>query len=166
MQQRKIINEIAIETMDDDYDFNTGMESQNKHNCFNKLVISRNSTWKVVFDIVMLFVSCYNIFGNAYFSAFEITEDLQFLILDQVVESMFLMDMIFNFCQEYLDEESYMVISDIKVIAKHYMRRSFIFDLLAWIPFEFIFGKYRLYRLFKLLRLPRLAELLNVEKVK
>ena len=60
--------------------------------------------------------------------------------------------------------------SDIKKIAKHYLKGSCIFDLLANIPFEILFGyegeKSRLYRLFKLLRVPRLFELLNVDQIK
>ena len=56
------------------------------------------------------------------------------------------------------------------MIAKHYLMRSFIFDLLAWVPFDLIVeqdnDKARLWRLFKLLRIPRLIELLNVERVK
>jgi len=84
--------------------------------------------------------------------------------------------MIFCFCQEFLDEETYTIVSDIKTIAKHYMKRSFIFDLLAWLPLEIIFEDMfpiadeddptRLTRLLKLLRLPRLAQLLDVEKFK
>ena len=59
--------------------------------------------------------------------------------MDQAVESLFLLDMAFCFCQEYLDEETYTLVSDLKTIAKHYMKKSFIFDLLAWLPLEIIF---------------------------
>jgi len=59
-----------------------------------------------------------------------------FWYLDNFVETLFLMDMVFCFCQEYLDEETYTVQSDIKTIAKHYLKRSFIFDLLAWLPID------------------------------
>jgi hypothetical protein len=70
-------------------------------------------------------------------------------------------------------------VSDIKQIAKHYAKGSFIFDLLANIPFELLFNrgpkqvvsaaggdKSRLYRLLKLFRVPRLFELLNVDRIK
>jgi len=49
------------------------------------------------------------------------------------------MDFIFCFCQEFKDEETYTIVSDIKKIAKHYMKGSCIFDLLAIIPFELMF---------------------------
>ena len=86
------------------------------------------------------------------------------------------MDNMFCFIQEYQDEETYTIISDVKKIAKNYAKRSFIFDLLAWIPFD-RFMQYTstrrlyrclnyVYRLFKLLRLPRLKQLIKVENFK
>lgn len=88
------------------------------------------------------------------------------------------MDFIFCFCQEYNDEETYCLISDIKQIAVHYLKGSCFFDLLAIIPFSFFIvgkntgtndpkkSKVRLFRLIKLLRVPRLFELLNVDRFK
>jgi hypothetical protein len=59
------------------------------------------------------------------------------------------------------------------MIAKHYAKGSFLFDLLANIPFELLFtsggsqsDNNRLYRLLKLFRVPRLFELLNVDRIK
>lgn len=88
---------------------------------------------------------------------------------------LFAFDLFFCFCQEYKDEETYTIVSDIKLIAKHYAKGSFIFDLLANIPFELMLtagkageinDKSRLYRLLKLFRVPRLFELLNVDRIK
>lgn len=89
-----------------------------------------------MFDIFMLIVSVYNIFGNAYYSAFGFPEDfyLFFNLVDLFVETMFLFDMIFCFIQEYKDEETFMVVSNFRKIATHYFKKSFIFDLMAWMP--------------------------------
>ena len=46
----------------------------------------------------MLAVSCYNIFGNAFYSAFGKSDSLTFFIIDYSVEFLFLLDMIFCFC--------------------------------------------------------------------
>ena len=56
----------------DDFDEINLEEGQQIHqkNVFDCLVIKKDSSWKGMFDILMLFVSCYNIFGNAYYSAF------------------------------------------------------------------------------------------------
>ena len=40
----------------------------------NKLVISKDSTWKGWFDLVMMVAAIFNIFGNAYYSAFGVPE--------------------------------------------------------------------------------------------
>lgn len=135
-------------------------------------MIKRDSSLKGAFDIVMLFVSVYNIYGNAYYSAFEagLDNQLWFLLFDNIIELLFFIDMCCCFCQEYVDQETFSEVSDIKAIAINYLKGSFIFDLLAVIPFEIIFNRYvskpRLWRLMKLLRMPRLSQLLDVEKFK
>ena len=161
---------------DDEVDITKGTTENRKNmNIFSCLVINLGSTWKGAFDILMLFVSCYNIFGNALYSAFGMSDSFTFMIVDQCVETMFLFDMFFCFCQEYLDEETYTVESDIKIIAKHYLSGSFFFDLVAWVPVDLILRLQNknneeaispLWRLFKLLRMPRLAQLLDVDKCK
>jgi len=45
-------------------------DTKKSTNIFNCLVIKKDSGWKSGFDMLMLIVSCYNIFGNAYYSAF------------------------------------------------------------------------------------------------
>ena len=103
-------------------------------NYFDCLVIKKESSWKGGFDVVMLFVSCYNIFMNAYYSAFGIPTDPYFNYVDMAVESLFICDLVFCFCQEYLDEETYSVVTNIKQIAKHYLKKTFIVDFVACLP--------------------------------
>jgi hypothetical protein len=128
-------------------------------------VIKKDSTWKGIFDLTLLLISCYNIFSNAFYSAFGIPESIYFTVIDNFVEGLFWFDLIFCFCQEYLDEETYTIVSDIKRISKHYLTGTFFIDLLACLPIENIRGineesvgfEMRLFRLLKLLRFPRLA---------
>ena len=111
----------------------------------------------------MLLVACFNIFTNAYYAAFGIYQEFGFVLADQLLETLFLLDILFSFCTEYLDEETLYVVRDFKKIAKRYMLKSFIFDLLAWVPFDLLSDSdpessdIRLLRLLKLLRIPRLA---------
>ena len=67
-----------------------------------------------------------------------------------------------------MDDETYIIVSDLKLICTRYLKGNFVFDFLAWIPFEIIFmdHPHRLFRLFKLLRVPRLAQLIDVEQAK
>ena len=129
----------------------------------------------------MLFASCENTFSQAFQACFGTFENEAIVYFEVfVIEGLFLFDLIFCFFQEYKDEETYTIISDVKKIAKHYVRGSFIFDLLAIIPFQELLNmgkqmdttvtgindKKRLYKLIKLLRVPRLFELLNVERIR
>jgi hypothetical protein len=140
----------------------------------DKFVIKKDSTWKSLFDIILMIISVYNIFGNAYYSAFGQPTSTFFVLIDWTVETMFLLDMMFCFFQEYKDEETYNIVSKFRQIATHYFKKSFIFDLIAWVPVSLIldtkasfFPFYsRITRLLKLLRLPRLAQLLDVDKCK
>jgi hypothetical protein len=94
----------------------------------------------------MLFASVYNSFTQAYYSAFGEPNELftvkrtLFIVnfADYTIEALFIMDFLFCFCQEYKDLETYIVVNDIKKIAKSYMKGSCVFDFLANIPFELL----------------------------
>lgn len=130
----------------------------------NRLLIKKDSTCKGAFDIVMLIVSCYNVFGNAFYAAFGMPDLLWLQIFDNFVEFLFLIDLFCCFTEEYMDEETFTFVSEVKTIAIHYLKSSFIFDVLAILPFEYLFPTTinppsRLWRLMKLLRIPRLSKL-------
>ena len=116
----------------------------------------------------MLIASCENTVVQAYYAAFGAPTEVLPNTMDLAIEGLFALDFIFCFCQQYKDEETYTVVTNIKEIAIHYLKGSCLFDLIAIIPFDqFVVGpKQRLLRLLKLLRVPRLFELLNVERIK
>jgi len=71
------------------------------------------------------------------------------------------------------------MVYNLRKIAIHYIKGSFIFDFIAIIPFEFLLNenygvkgaanpndKFRILKLFRLLRLARLGELLKIERFK
>ena len=145
-------------------------------NVFDKFVIPLESPWKANFDNLLILASCINVFTQGFYSAFGNPQDTSSIVLEYLTEVLFSLDLIFCFCQEFNDTETYSLISDIKTIAVNYAKGSFFFDLLAILPFHiFLRGtmssemykeKSRLFKLFKLLRVPRLIELLNVDRVK
>ena len=102
------------------------------------LVIKLGSTWKSLFDIVLLFACVVNTVCQAYYAAFGLPTDEAEIALDYAVEALFWLDFLFCFCQEFVDEKSFMVVSDLKAIAKHYLRGSCLYDLLACIPVAYI----------------------------
>ena len=60
---------------------NSGKNKKKKTIC-DKIIISVDSTWKGYFDLLLLLTSGLNIFGNAYLAAFDIDENLLFIIVD------------------------------------------------------------------------------------
>lgn len=52
----------------------------------DKLVISRDSKWKGKFDLMMMMASIFNVFSNAYYSAFGEPSDTNSQLLDQIIE--------------------------------------------------------------------------------
>ena len=38
------------------------------------MVVAKDNPYKGIFDVIMMFISCYNIFGNAYFAAFGVPD--------------------------------------------------------------------------------------------
>lgn len=143
---------------------------------FDRFVIPIECPWKQNFDIIIIFASVISVFSQGYYSAFGNPTDQLSGMIETLTEILFTIDMLFCFCQEYNDTETYKLISDLKQIAKNYAKGKFIFDFLAIFPFRVVLrgsvsplelsGKDRLFKVLKLLRVPRLVELLNVDRVK
>jgi hypothetical protein len=71
------------DALDDFDEINLEDVQTNTHNnIIDCLVIKKDSSWKGMFDILMLFISCYNIFGNAYYSAFGAPDTILFVVID------------------------------------------------------------------------------------
>ena len=113
-----------------DFEINTqdGQVVAETKGLFDFLVIKIDSQWKNIFDIMMIIVSCYNVYTNAFYSAYRMPETNKEIIIDQFVEIWFLLDMIFCFFQEYQDTESFKVVSQFKLIALRYLKKSFFHD--------------------------------------
>ena len=94
-------------------------------------------------------------------------------IFDWIIEVFYLIDMIFNFLQEYRDPDTQLIVSSIKAIAKNYIfAGSFILDFIAIIPFQLIFrsnegdGSNLVFlKIVRLTRLSRIFKLLDIAKV-
>jgi len=65
---------------------------------------------------MMLVISVCNIYGNAYLACFQTTvaETMWFMIMDNLFEFLYFIDMTCCFCQEYLDEETFTEVTDVK----------------------------------------------------
>ena len=88
----------------------------------------------------MLLASCINVFTQGYYAAFGNPTEIDSKIVEYITEGLFSLDLIFCFLQEYNDTETYRTVREVKTIAKNYLKGSFIFDLIAILPFHVFFS--------------------------
>ena len=63
----------------------------------DKFVITSNSKQKFAFDMLMLVVTVYNVYGNAFYAAFGNPSSFNEQLIDIIVEIFFLVDMVLCF---------------------------------------------------------------------
>ena len=109
------------------------------------------SPFKAIWDWIVLFLVMYTAIVTPYMAAFVLTSkpakssksqgyeiyNDPLVIVDYIVDVMFIVDIFINFRTTFVDKNDE-VVSDPSRIAIHYMKGWFIIDLLAAIPFELL----------------------------
>ena len=89
--------------------------------------------------MIVILLSIYNSFLIPLQFAIPASFDNAFIIiLDKLIDSIFILDIFTNFRTIYIDPKSETVIADAKKIGWNYLKGRFIIDLLASVPFDFI----------------------------
>lgn len=131
-----------------------------------RIIIDMDSSWKSIFDVVILVLVGYSCFTTLYYVAFGVPTNKWHIAWDLLVEYMFYLDFIFSFLQEYYDEESQQRIRDLKMIAKKYIEGWFLIDFVSIFPFHIFLNTGVVTKLFRLCRLPRLVKLIDPSRFK
>lgn len=126
-----------------------------------KLVIHPNSSFKVGWDVLMCIILFYVVLFLPIRVAFE---DSRVLLVDIVIDSFFLADMILQFFTAYQSRKGDLI-TNRKSIAKQYLKCWFWIDLVATFPFYLIDFRTTASRLTRLLRVPRLFKVMRVVKL-
>lgn len=136
-------------------------------------IIHHYSRGRILWDVVMAILVAVTAILVPMRIAFDIQNSVTFNYTDRMSDGLFLIDMLLSFFTTYLDETGVEIV-DRHDIRKYYLKTTFLIDLLATIPFDFIFesvtsqGKFkslkiiRTVKLVKLLRLMRLSKLLKM----
>lgn len=111
------------------------------------------SPFKAIWDWIVLFLVMYTAIVTPYMAAFVLTrktnksertsaasiniEDDPLVIVDYIVDVMFIIDIFINFRTTFVDSNDE-VVSDPRRVAVNYIKGWFIVDLLAAIPFELL----------------------------
>jgi hypothetical protein len=131
-----------------------------------------NKGFKLRWDLVIIILSVYNaiVLPLQFSLPTSFADHLFFIIGDQIIDILFILDIIINFRTIYIDPKSEEVISDSKKIAINYLQGRLIIDLLASFPFEIVAGwfssdesntNFSLLALLKLTRMLRLGRMIS-----
>eukprot|EP00794_Sanderia_malayensis_P003810 gene3810-4338_t len=141
------------------------------------------SPFKAIWDWVVLFLVMYTAILTPYMAAFELTSksksyikdgsksyttemiyDDPLVIVDYIVDVMFIIDIFINFRTTFVDRNDE-VVSDPCRIALYYVKGWFVIDLLAAIPFELLIMIGNTERTTTLIGLLKTARLLRLVRV-
>lgn len=106
----------------------------------DSLVIKQDTIWKRIFDIIIIVSAIYLVISNAFYASFRPPHDDWEFWLDIAMIIIFFFDIVFNFFQEFFDSETYQVVTSCRKITMHYIKNFyFVFDFIAWVPYDYLF---------------------------
>jgi CRP-like cAMP-binding protein len=95
--------------------------------------INHNGLFKNYWDSLIVLCTLYTIIAAPYMLAFVDDEPYYLIILECIIDIIYLADMVINFFVPFMNHEEEMVLN-LKAITKNYLFGWFIIDLLASIP--------------------------------
>ncbi len=93
-------------------------------------------TW----DWVILGLTFYTVFMvpfnlAVYRTGYTTTSDITFLVVDSIVDVIFLIDIIFNFHTSFVGNDGAVIVDEAK-IRSNYLRSGFAIDVMACLPYD------------------------------
>lgn len=130
-------------------------------------IISHNNKIKKVFDTIVLILVGYSMCINTNYAAFGPPDNTGLIVFDWIVESLFVLSLILSFITAFKDQDTGVVVVDIKKISYKYLTGWFLIDFLSVFPFYLFVPSYGyLIKLFRILRMPKLMSFIDVKKTK
>ena len=156
-------------------DINLDISDSQPKSLYQKLLISHDSKFKSIFDIIVLImVNVSSIIILFDFCFVETDSDLKNISLFinnpfyYVIEVFFLIFIILQFFQKYQDPATLLIITDFKLIALRYIKHWFFIDFLSIIPFELFMSssdtKLKYFKMIRFLRLPKFIQTIDVKR--
>ncbi|RLN89660.1 hypothetical protein BBJ28_00003799 [Nothophytophthora sp. Chile5] len=136
-------------------------------------VVRHYSRPRIVWDVIIGVVVSITAVAVPFRIAFDVSDTLFLYVTDRASDILFVLDVIFSFCTTYVDDTGVEIV-DRHEIRRHYLRTTFLVDVLATIPFDFVveavtvgnvFRSLKLIRTVKLVKLLRLIRLSKLFKM-
>lgn len=118
---------------------NNRTEKDKRFWCFGyNWIIHPESIFYILWSIILRIMIIITSLTTPFMFGYDIADENGWLIINIIVEFVFIVDIIIRFFVTYKDEENQVTVYDKKLIAIHYLKSSFIFDLISIIPLDFI----------------------------
>ena len=154
-------------------DLNLDIPDPKPKTLYQKLLISHDSKYKSIFDIIVLImVNISSIIILYDFCFVETDNENNTLFVNNpvyyVIEVFFIIFIILQFFQTYQDPSTLLIITDFKKIALRYIKRWFFIDLISIIPFELFMSSsdttLKYFKMVRFLRLPKFIQTIDVKR--
>ena len=122
---------------------------------YNYFIILPDDPFRPYWDILITFLLLFVCVSAPARIAFTDSDNLMWILIDSVVDSLFLVDIVLDFFFAYHDEE-FNLVDDRTVIAKGYMKSWFVIDVMSIIPISIIFNTGDFNSLARIARFPKL----------
>lgn len=141
-----------------------------------KCIIRYHASWKFKWDVFMMFILIIIAILVPVRLAFAENDSGFWLYFNYCIDFLFFIDLILTFFTTYFDEKLLNEVTDMKLIAKNYLRTWFVIDFLSIFPFEPVLqglsiedvGAFvqitRVTKLYKLVRMVRLLKMARIFK--
>jgi hypothetical protein len=140
----------------------------------SKFVILPNSTFKVAWDIALVFITLYSVITTPIILAFEEFNYNWVIRLDLLFETMFIIDIMISFFTAFHDRANDDLILNNKKIALKYLKGWFLIDFISSLPSNTIYliiksialstFEYHLHQISYLSRIARILKLFRLLK--
>jgi len=150
------------------------MKKQTDWSVPSHFLIHPDSNYIVKWDLVVVFALLFTAFVTPYEIAFLSIQFNTLLIINCLVNLIFLKDSLMQFFLPFWDSSFHgKWVTDLRLIRKNYLRKWFWFDLVSNIPFDILgllmdsgrVSKLRIIRLVRLFRLVKLLRILRTSRI-
>ena len=105
---------------------------------WSRFIFKPKDSFKVKWDIFVILLSIWNSIqiplAFAFPEAFE--EKVGYIVSDQIIDFLFMFDILINFRSCYVDSRTDELVEDPKKIARNYLKGRFWVDLIASLNFD------------------------------
>jgi hypothetical protein len=110
--------------------------TQNEWWVGSRTMLNPHGNIRICWDFLMCFFLSYTVFSEPVFMGFDVKPEGFFFVMENIVITYFLMDIVFNFRTAFESGSNKAVVTDGRVVAWRYITGWFLLDFVSSFPFS------------------------------